>query len=363
MVAESTASGQSKGAAAATAATAAPFSHCDIHLIRTLSPEIIQHTWINNKEEWGKSMDLETYLSRERYLNDQTLARDGKLKTWVLVPKSFDPEHPDLLLRRLIVLESLVPKIKVCKMCSASVLARRLWDEISRMDNVSFTLLHSDIGPTFYSRFGWIAQRSDEIAIPTSYTIVVDSNSHQDPVSLENIGDSNMQDVTTLDIQLLRESLKAQLEESTNSDKLLFAVIPDIHCIQWINARAKYYVQHVLKQDQHDITVLGVKDLHSDSFALWYHNVLHHELYIVRWRLDPTAGEHVACALIQAAQAEAKKWNMSKVVIWNPEQSLADLLRVEIKPRDSSLSALGAVSPLLDSKNIEWVLNEKYATW
>lgn len=89
MAAEPSASVDSKG-------PAAPFAHSDIHLIRALSTEIIQRTWTNNKAEWGKTLDIETYFSRETHLANQNFAQHGKMKLWVLVPKSFDPDHPDL---------------------------------------------------------------------------------------------------------------------------------------------------------------------------------------------------------------------------------------------------------------------------
>lgn len=89
MAVEPSASVDSKG-------LATPFAHSDIHLIRALSPEILRRTWVNGKEEWGKTLDTETYIGRETELASQDFAQDGKMKSWVLVPKSFDPDHPDL---------------------------------------------------------------------------------------------------------------------------------------------------------------------------------------------------------------------------------------------------------------------------
>lgn len=76
----------------------APYSHDEVHLIPATSQAIIQQTWTNNKEEWGKTLDLETYYAREVVLATQKFTKNNKLQVWVLVPKTFDPENPDLSL-------------------------------------------------------------------------------------------------------------------------------------------------------------------------------------------------------------------------------------------------------------------------
>jgi hypothetical protein len=239
-------------------------------------------------------------------------------------------------------------------------LCRQLWEEIGKMDNVSFTFLYSDVGPTFYGRMGWTLCRSDEMIIPVSHSIV-DQGSHQDKAILEDVTDDNVRDNLARDDILLRKKLIGKLQECADSEKVFVAVTPEMNCIQWLAARSRFLVQHALKLDQH-IRALGAKDTRSDSFVLWYHDLLHDELYITRWRLDPTVtSENVARALIRAAQEEAKRWKLSKVVIWDPEPILAYLLQLPIKPRDSSLSCLGFFSAPLNTKDVEWVLNEKYA--
>lgn len=227
------------------------------------------------------------------------------------------------------------------------------------MDGVSFTFLYSDVGPTFYGRLGWVPRHSDQMVIPTSHSI--GDQRHQETVILEDVTDHNLRDVVARDALLLRKTLTAQLEKSTDGKMVLVAVTPEINCIQWLGARSKFLAQHALQLEQ-QIRVWGVKDTRSDSFALWYHDLLHDELYIIRLRLDPSAArEHVARALIQAAQNEAKRWNVSKIVIWNPDPVLVDLTRLEVKQRDSSISSIGFVSdPSLNTKDVEWVLNEKY---
>jgi len=68
------------------------YAHEDLHLIPATSLEIITKTWTNNKEEWGKTTDMDIYLARERVLSSHEFA----VQAWVLVPKTFSPENPDL---------------------------------------------------------------------------------------------------------------------------------------------------------------------------------------------------------------------------------------------------------------------------
>ncbi|KAG0005547.1 hypothetical protein BGZ80_003703 [Entomortierella chlamydospora] len=357
----------------------APIVHGDIHLIRATSQEIIQRTWTNNQQEWGKDFGAETYYARERFLASQDFASNGKQKFWVLVPRTFDPEHPDLDLI-LSAVETFerpgiiatkeqglrdVLSVSIASVFTpahyrghgyASLMMRLLWKEIQKMDKVEFTFLYSDVGPVFYSRIGWIAKRSDEIVIPTSHTIANPTSSSD--VVLQNVTEHQLLELVEKDAKWLRESLQTRVE-SSDRDDVFVAVIPEPTCIAWLNARSRFTAQN-LKVSQDGPTILGVQDSQTNSFVLWFHDFAHHQLYIIRWRMDPKAGVETTRALLQAAQAEAQMWKLPKIVIWNPDQSLVDTLGLDISKRDESISSIGFVSAEYDSKNIEWVLNEKY---
>jgi hypothetical protein len=251
------------------------------------------------------------------------------------------------------------------------------------MQGVEFTFLYSDVGPDFYGRLGWTPRPSDELIIPPSYSWI-DQNppphKDQDPtlvgddaaaaVVLQDVTDDNLEALVAQDAQWLRNSMEAQLEAA--DDQVLVAVTPDIRCLQWLSARSRFLADHVpspsLSHDHHPqqlLKVLGVQDTQSHSFVLWYHNLAGNSFYVIRWQLDPAAKnkDRVARALIQAIQDEAKKWNRTKVSLWNPDPALANQLGLTITPRASSISSLGFVSPAsaLNAKNVEWLLNEKYA--
>ncbi|KAF9196085.1 hypothetical protein BGZ49_002902 [Haplosporangium sp. Z 27] len=359
----------------------APFAHDDIHLIHVTSQAIIQRTWVNSREEWGKAFEAEVYYSRERFLSSLDFAINGQQKCWVLVPKTFDPEHPDLdhILSALETYERsgiIATKEQglrdVCSVSIASVftpanyrghgyaslMMKLLWEELQKMDKVQFTFLYSDVGPKFYSRFGWTADRSDEIVIPATHSLVFPASSSTS-VTLQDVTENQLTELATKDIQLLRESLQEQAE-SSNADTVYVAVTPEPTCISWLNARSRFTAQN-LKLSQDGPTVLGVKDTQTNSFVFWFHEFVYSTLFIIRWRVDPKAEDGIASALLQAALAEAKRWKLQKVVIWNPDQSVVNASGLEATKRDESISSIGFVSPGYESKHVKWELNEKYA--
>jgi len=224
------------------------------------------------------------------------------------------------------------------------------------MDNVEFTFLYSDVGPIFYARVGWVPKRSEEMVIPTNFALPVSGE-----VVLDIVTDQTLGNLVALDARLLRETLKVQIE-TTPDFIALAAVTPESTCLQWLHERSRFVAAHQLKLEQHEITSLGARDQASNSFVLWYHDLLRSQLFIVRWRVDPLASQaETVCALMGAAQTEAKKWNMSKVVIWNPEQSLGDLLGLEIVHRDSAIPSIGLTVSSPTTSSVEWVMNEKYS--
>ncbi|KAF9214646.1 hypothetical protein BGZ59_003284 [Podila verticillata] len=358
---------------------AAPYSHDEVHLILATSQAIIQQTWTNNKEEWGKTLDLATYHAREIFIANQAFTNNNKLQVWVLVPKTFDPENPDLSLILSAVETFLRPGLIATKelgvrdVASVSVasvftparyrghgygslMMRLLWSQIERMDNVEFTFLYSDVGSTFYSRMGWVPKRSEEMVIPTDFALPASGE-----VTLDTVTDQMLENLAALDAQLLRETLKVQINTTPDFTSLA-AVTPEPRCLQWLHMRSRFAAAHVLKPEQHEITSLGARDQASNSFVVWYHDLGKSQLFIVRWRVDPLASQaETVSALMGAAQAEAKKWNLSKVVIWNPEQSLSDLLGLKIVYRDSAIPSIGLTVSSPTASSVEWVMNEKYS--
>ncbi|KAG0337355.1 hypothetical protein BG004_007676 [Podila humilis] len=366
-----------------------PYIHDEVHLIQTSSPAIIRQTWANNKEEWGKDMDDETYFAREIVLATQEFTRDNKLQVWVLVPKTFNPDNDDKDLDLSLILSAVetfhrpgivaskqqgvrdVASISVASVFTparyrghgyGSHMMQLLWSQIERMKDVEFTFLYSDVGPVFYARIGWEPKCSDEMVIPTEYALSRFESKTQ--LALETITDSNLNDLVARDAELLRETLKTRIDAfPENSSVVLAAVTPEPTCLRWLLARSQFMAERIVKLED-NITSLGAQIRGTNSFVLWHQHLLKSQLFIVRWNLDLADGvdeADVARALIGAALAEAKKWKLAKVVIWNPERSLGDILGLDIVHRSDAIPSIGLTVSLPNQTSVEWVVNEKYS--
>ncbi|KAG0225889.1 hypothetical protein B0O80DRAFT_216407 [Mortierella sp. GBAus27b] len=400
----------------------APYLHEDLIIIPTTVPEIVARTWTNNMEEWAKGVPLPTYHARERHLGSTAFSSDNRLVTWILVPKpdadvtpeyrewtasaktaaegvrgGFDPKDvsENNLERILGALEAYerpgliatagedaelkdVTSVSVASVYAPSkyrnhgygkLLMKLLWQELEK-SNVSFSFLYSDLGAQFYTNFGWTARTSVEIVIPPSLALPVTGS-----VALEAIKDDDhdqsLKRLVEHDAQLVRETLTLKLKDATlNKSNITFvAPTPEIRSFQWLYARAWFNASEISKFDATQIKEglnYGVRVPGTlDQFVLWHHDFTDDNLFILRWRIDSNSSSEeadaIALAFAQAAQQEAKKWNISKIVYWNGDASLAKVLGLEVKERNHSIPSLGLVNSSQDEKNVEWFLNEKWS--
>ncbi|KAF9292140.1 hypothetical protein BGZ68_010395 [Mortierella alpina] len=260
------------------------------------------------------------------------------------------------------------------------LMMRLLWEKIEDM-GASFTFLYSDLGPDFYGNFGWTARTSTEIVIlpsltlpapPSMATSTMATRASARTVELETVTEESLAVLIKHDSQLLRDHLKEKLREQSDSaaaKKTTFvAVTPEVRCIQWLHARAWFNAKEIWKFQEPQIKdlslgvyVTGTKD----QFVLWHHDFTDDNLFILRWRIDSTItsdeSDAIALAFVEAAQQEAKKWRLSKIVFWNGPVSLANLLGLKVKQRHHSIPSLGLVKSDQDTNNVEWILNEKYS--
>ncbi|KAG0357413.1 hypothetical protein BG005_003569 [Podila minutissima] len=373
----------------------APYALEDLHMIEATTPDLIQKTWANNWEEWAKGVEKPTYFEREVVLSKTNFSNNQKIRTWILVPKSFgtNSDKPDDLEQILSAVETYerpgivatvesglqdVPSFSVASVYTpakyrrygyGSLLMRLLWEKIAELGG-SFSFLYSDVGPTFYGQVGWTPRRTDEIKIPTSYALPSAPLPTDEP--LEQITDETIDPLVEHDHQLLRQLLQQRLATLPAATKTLVAVRPEPNCFRWLHTRGQFNAH--LKNPTRDpadlkITTLGVKDSQSnDSFVIWYHDFFADQLLILRWRLtgEPETDPRLVTlglGMVKACQDEARRWNLSKVNFWNPDETFSKLVGRKIETRQDSICSLGLVQvpAQSDPETVEWVLNEHYS--
>ncbi|KAF9575869.1 hypothetical protein EC968_001252 [Mortierella alpina] len=370
--------------------TAPKYSHEDIHLIRAPTASIIEHTWSSNHHAFGTAVKLETYVAGLKNLDSQEFSGRKNHTIWILVPKTFNQDYEpdlDLILATaetyerpglLATVQDGVKDVRAISVASvhtperyrgngyASVMMRLLWNEIQQMRHIAFTFLYSAVGPTFYGRIGWAPKRSDEMLIPTEHILPQAETDVIAPVILQEITDQELPSLLERDAAQLRKTMQTRLTTASPKQTLV-APVPEPNCVRWLLARTRFAAEHVLKLDQHHFTAVGAKDSKSDSFVLWYPSLLEDKLFVLRWHLDAKLSqgdrERVALVMIKALQQEARKWKLSQAVIWNPEQSLADLAGLSIRYRyEKAIPSMGLVTPLNhNSDDVDWILSEKYS--
>ncbi|KAF9437039.1 hypothetical protein BGZ76_002160 [Entomortierella beljakovae] len=257
------------------------------------------------------------------------------------------------------------------------LLMKLLWEEIERIDGAGFSFLYSDLGAQFYTNFGWTARKSTEIVFSPTSKIPAPATIVAVEAVTDKADGSILQTLVNRDAQLLRDNLRQLVQQQQyqiDPSKTTFVVVtPEIRCFQWLYARAWFNASKVrtIKEPQATID----KDLNfgvyvpgrNDQFVLWHHDFTDDNLFILRWRIetsnDSDSSEHdaISLAFAKAAQEEAKRWDISKIVYWDCDQSLANLLGLKVDERDQSISSLGLINSDKDPQSVEWILNEKYS--
>ncbi|KAF9913621.1 hypothetical protein BX616_009813 [Lobosporangium transversale] len=261
------------------------------------------------------------------------------------------------------------------------LMMKLLWKKIENM-GAGFSFLYSDLGKQFYTNFGWTARLSSEIVIPPSLTLPESAPASQSQVALEPIvTEEELLPFTENDTRLLRQTLKEKVQQkqkeieqnTSNGNTTFVAILPEIRCIEWLHARAWFYAKEIRKFEEKNPKISINKELtygihvsgKNDQFVLWHHDFTDDNLFILRWRIDGASSKEesdaIALAFVAAAQKEAKKWNISKIVYWNGDVALAELLGLEVQHRNHSICSLGLVNSDQDESSIEWILNEKYS--
>lgn len=173
------------------------------------------------------------------------------------------------------------------------------------------------------------------------------------------------------------DAVMAKLREqmaSENSANAKVAVLPDFDHFAWHWSREDFFVQKQLP-DRSPPVIKGAGDDDVCVYCTWTRYFDENPgFYILRWVYDDPKSSDDEKILVQAiatllrrAQQESHEWGVGNVVIWNPPplvHKAATVIDPELQivhcDRDiCSLRWTGDQHGL--SKDVEWVLNERYA--
>lgn len=233
-----------------------------------------------------------------------------------------------------------------------------------------FSMLWSAIGKNFYARFGWQPFLSSHLALPPRAW---------DGLPKYDTAKSKIKDMYAEDVKkhMCSDAVMAKLREqmaSENSANAKVAVLPDFDHFAWHWSREDFFVQKQLP-DRSPPVIKGAGDDDVCVYCTWTRYFDENPgFYILRWVYDDPKSSDDEKILVQAiatllrrAQQESHEWGVGNVVIWNPPPLVHKAATVidpelQIVHRDRDICSLrwtGDQHGL--SKDVEWVLNERYA--
>jgi GNAT superfamily N-acetyltransferase len=357
-----------------------------LHLTHPTPAENVE-TWTLNSVNWGTSLSTPDYLEREAYLTTIPLAKDGGITHWVLVdrhlPANLRPilasceslRKPVLVSKNGVITEGITHGIgsvfsqpKFRGRGYASRMLRELgpilkdWQVNEKSGSCSFSVLYSDIGKKYYTKFGWVPFPSTHIALPPA--------AQPHPTSVTKLSCPDIAGLCELDEQYIRKRL-----ENTKDDKVYVAVIPSHDQMLWHHKREDFVCEKLFNRHPH-IKGAMAGEPGSRIWTIWtraYYgpfvpesgNSLHLLRLVLEDESATTENAESMKAILQLAQAEAKEWQLDAVDLWNPSAAVKQLVEMTglensfVDRQEESIASLMWYGEG-NSDGVEWLANEKY---
>ncbi|KAJ1559604.1 hypothetical protein HK405_009996 [Cladochytrium tenue] len=341
-----------------------------LRLVKASSAQIVQ-AWENNHVSWGVPLSREKYRQRETFLGSTT-AHGCSRTTWVLVPAGLPDDtldfvaacetyprpclvtdgHGAVAQRTCVSIASVFTPEQHRNHGYAGAVMRSVMGMIAdpqaesklffpppppadapdspegsfadhwrHAENrvVAASTLYSEVGSTYYARFGWLYQPSFALSVylpndddASSVLAAVGGEHYTVPIFDEDIAA-----IMAKDAEMLRDELR-------RSDEPSFCLLPTKEIVAWFNASADFNGKEVPRASAPDDTkVGGDKDdgpvvrgaiwADSGAFALWFPDFVEHKLVVLRLRA--TTRTEVE-ALLLAAVGHAAALGIKKVTVW-----------------------------------------------
>jgi GNAT superfamily N-acetyltransferase len=314
------------------------------------TPEQREVAWELCGRTWAAPMALEDYVERERHLAQHDLNRDGRCRYWVLYLNGY-PRHiiasceatrkPILIsdggggparTSHGYAVTNIYTNPTYRRQGMASYLLRRVQEQLDADSDCS--VLYSDSGRSYYASLGWSPFRSRQATLtllPSSSSPAHGSHYRSQTRLLEM---SDLPDLCEADAHHLTRSFNSLPADG----KTRVAFLPTLPQITWHLARAEFDGRKIIPLTGNLRLVIGAMILNSSSasnsksWITWAHDWREKRLRILRIarvcqdqqetrRAQEETVKDVA-ALLDAAVVEARRWDLSKVVAWNPDEEV-----------------------------------------
>ncbi|KAI9791066.1 MAG: hypothetical protein M1816_004297 [Peltula sp. TS41687] len=356
---------------------------------------------------WGAPLSVSDYLERERINEEAEANRAGQITYWVLskTPKRVGPidheekvDEDDIVascetLRRPVIIwtrehgyndgesaygiASVFTHPKYRGQGAAAVLMQKLAGWVDGA-NAPFTALYSDLGEDFYARRGgWYAYSSRQLALKVSSQPKRD-DAAPSPSRLpecQPLRREDLQELCDLDVKMLKEEYRNQKRVDRPDGKWVrVAFVPSFAQACW-HFDVRDFMAKVVRGKTPLVKGGVVPNAQEPRCWLyWMHDLNLNRLVVLRLVIKEDDGKDDVrkdlTALLHAAVVEAREWNLTDVVVWNPPTALVeaaellepdDIERSDVYSRDSNdLPCLRWRRGEKSRDQILWEANEKF---
>lgn len=358
-------------------------------LVRLTREELLVDSKKADHQQWGApSLDLAQYQTKELLQRQTAFAQRGSMY-WALVEKksggatgdddsdlvagqdvfhclckthrfdcAFRTLTGDIVRGYAFQVGSVFTRPESRKQGLASFFLAQLSHRLKELPGALVSGLYSIIGPEYYARLGW------QLYPSTLSTI----DAHAAAVAAR--GDSDNLEKLFLDdaLDAVLAAENARLVESIASKEYqgreAFVMLPTRDSAEWQFCVGVHFAR-IRGFDQLP-SQCGVRLRDSGAFVVWCHHIKGSTLFITRARFSDESPADTA-QLLSAAVEEARKFQLDKVIVWNPPPCLrvAELSSqfgiVHEERKLACSSAVVFVEPSNRSVLPDWVANERFA--
>lgn len=316
-----------------------PAQSPDLKLEQASLLEYVQTAYLN-ADEWKGPLSIENYLQREDALQAVDLTRDGRITGWILTSDSL-PKNPDgsrpifascesIPKHAYMIRDGAFENVTVHGVASVytrpeyrgkgyagrmmSELGKKLetWQSVDGSVN-PFSVLFSDIGQTYYAKFGWKLFQSTHIHLPP-----MDPTTYSSKKSLFGpVEDLSLDDLRQIPCDRYQENrLRRLLAREMDGSSTIVSIRADLEHFQWHFARDEFQTKIMGKDFP---SVKGAIHRGSGLGLIWCRVYAakkeEWQLHILHTICPPSAEiddscRDAMCALLLRAQLEAHEWEM-----------------------------------------------------
>ncbi|KAI4208517.1 MAG: hypothetical protein LQ346_000027 [Caloplaca aetnensis] len=380
---------------------------CELQLAQATPQECAQ-IWSSTSVSWKDALTVPVYLQEQLLLSDVPLARNGGMTIWILVEKNLPPDHRRIFCSCESFLKHSLMTDTNCKVENviihgiASVfcpleyrrrgyaarhmkeLARALCKWHSHRARVVGSVLYSDIGKAYYTKFGWQPNASNwHMEFPPAKLPGISK--------AREIAEDDLGELCRRDETIIRDAMAKPTGRVNN----FVTILPDLDHMLWHIAKENFATEQLFgKRPRAKGAIAGLPG--HQAWAIWTHRYYAHPnaespnnvLYILRLVVEGDESANVPSSrrengfrrekqerqvdslitVLHCAQAEAAEWQLNHVKLWEPTPWVQDVIaksdishRIVEREEDSIASCLWYDEDNGRDAAPVWINNEHYA--